>query len=120
MLDRVLDQQLQQHRWQGRAERRFINVAFEAQSLLVVHFLDGQIVVDDFEFAPQRHTRGIAVIERMPQRVRQLCDHEAGALGVFIDQRTQVVQGVEHEVGIEAGTKCVQFERRCRGLGAQP
>ena len=74
------------------------DVPIDLQPVFVVHLFDFQVVVDDFQFAAQRHAARGAVVQGMAQGVGQPRHQVAGALGVFVDQRAQVVERVEDEV----------------------
>ena len=58
------------------------------------------VVVDEVALLPQTRQRTVAVVENVAHEVRQLNDTLLGLLGVDVDQRMDIVEGVHEEVRV--------------------
>src|ERR1700756_4087705 len=100
MLDRILYQRLEQHAGYHDIERSRIEFFDDAQFVASEsHNFDIEIVIDEFEFVPQRHKR-LAGIEKPAENGGQLENHVARHIGIEPDQGRNRIQGVEQEMWI--------------------
>ena len=101
VLDRVLDQGLQQHGGNARGARRGRDLALDAQAFGEPQRLERQVVVHHLELAFERDEILVSRRQRVAQRARELGHGIPRARGLIGDQRAQSVQRIEQEVRIE-------------------
>src|SRR5262249_40209399 len=101
MLDRVFHEWLQQHAGHDYIERCRIEFLHHLQLFPAeTHNLDVEIVVDKFQFFPQRPER-LAAAQQPSQDRRELENHVTRRVRIEASQRRKRVQGIEQEVGID-------------------
>ena len=100
VLDRVLDERLQQHARdhdvEGVGVDRFLDLQLGAEA----HRLDVQVLVDRLELLPQRHEVLLAA-QQAAEQPRELHDQHPRRLRLRPDQRRDRGQRVEEEVRVD-------------------
>jgi hypothetical protein len=101
VLDRVLDDRLQDHRRHQPGERIGRNVPFDAQPIGEPNPLNGNVVVEEFHLARQRNLFGV-LLERRAEQSAQPADRLGDRrLVAFQRERRDRVQRIEQEVRVE-------------------
>ena len=107
MLDRVLDQRLQQHAGDDDGQRLFGDLLDDAQFFAEADDLDVEVVVGEGELVGERDER-LAVLQQHAQDVGQLDDHLARQFRLRTHERGDGVERVEEEVRIDLALQRVQ------------
>ena len=81
--------------------------------------LHRQVVLHHTPLLGQGDPAAVGMHQSVAQRAGQMGDHVACPRRVFVDQRAQVVERIEHEVGIEPRTQRLVLQRRPLRFGAQ-
>src|SRR5215469_6666151 len=101
VLDRILNQRLQQHARNHDIERGRIKLLHHPQFLPAkADDFDIEIVVDEFEFFPQP-SKCLTAIQKAPENGRQFKDHVASSVGIEAHQRRNGIEGIKKEVWID-------------------
>src|SRR5579863_6200175 len=101
MLDRILDQWLQQHARHHHIERRWIEFLYDTQLLTAkADDFDVEIVIDKLEFFAQRSER-LAAVQQPSQNGGQLEDHVASRIWIEAHQRRNRIQRIEQKVRVD-------------------
>src|SRR5207253_1704770 len=79
VLDRVLDQRLQDHAGDVCLERLGIKLLGYPQFLAEADYFDVEIIVDELDLFAQLH-KGLLLIQEPPQNTCKLQDHSAGGV----------------------------------------
>ena len=77
------------------------------------HQLD--VIAQEVHFGLERYRRPAAVVEYVPQQAAQVVHRLLGPVGIELDERIDVVERVEQEMGIELALEVLQFR-----FGAAP
>src|ERR1039458_8964094 len=101
MLDRILHQRLQDHAGHKKVERGRLEFLDHLQLVTpkARHF-DIEIIIEELQLLAQWDER-VSLAQQTPQNVAQLHDHLAGGIGIAAHQRSDRIQRVEEEVGID-------------------
>src|SRR5258706_4178202 len=107
VLQTILHDRLQQHAWDERLQRLFIDLFhnFQVVAPKPRHF-DVQVIVDELQLFAQRHKRFV-LAQQPPQNVAQLQHHAARRVRIKPNQRRHRVQRVEQKVWIDLARKRV-------------
>ena len=107
MLDRVLDERLQQEVGQQRIERLGLDVEPHDQSIGESRLLDLEVLREEIELRLQRAFVLAEVLERHAQQIAEAHQRAIGGVDVAVHQRRNGVQRVEQEVRLQ-----LMLERR--------
>ena len=108
MLERVFDKRDEQHRRYLDACRAGNVVVFgDWGSCAQAH--QGNVVVDELNLVLQRNPLQLVVVEYVVEHPRQLKDGCLRLLLVLFGECVDVVERVEHEVGIDLPPQVLQF-----------
>ena len=100
VLDRVLDQRLQDHARHDDVERVGMDLLLDAQLRAEAHDLDVQVFVDRLELFAQRD-EVIGAPHQAAQQARELRDQHARRFRLRADERRDRRQRVEQEVRVD-------------------
>ena len=101
MLDRVLDERLQDEVRHERVERLGLDVEADNQAVGEARLLDLDVLREEVQFRLQWDFLLADVLERQPQQIAQTHERPVGGLDVAVHQRRNGVQRVEQEVRVE-------------------
>ncbi len=101
VLDRVLDERLQDEVGHERVERLGLHVEAHDQAIGEARLLDLEVLRQEVELRLERDFLLADVLERQPQQVAQPHERAIGGLDVAVHQRRDGVQRVEEEVRVE-------------------
>ena len=101
VLDRVLDERLQQERGQQRIERLGFDVEPHDQSIGESRLLDFEVLREEIELRLQRAFVLAQVLERHAEQIAEAHQRAIRGVDVAMHQRRNRVQRVEQEVRLQ-------------------
>ena len=107
VLDRVLDERLQQHARDDQIQRGRIDVLLDAQGRAEANDLDVEVLVDRVELFTKRDEMLLAA-EQPPEQPRELRDEHPRGFGLRPNQRRDRRQRVEQEMRIDLARERVE------------
>src|SRR6266699_1094268 len=121
VLERVLDQRLEQEDGDSYVQDRGIDVEPDLELVPKAHPLDVQIVLEKRQLLAQRHLVSL-LIETAAQQRRQPEQHLLRLLGVLVRQYRDGVQRIEQKVRPQLRPQRIQLAARelPLGIGIQP
>ena len=120
VLDRVLDEGLQEERRHERVRGRRVEVLREAEAVPEAHALDREVAPRERDLLRERDLGPPREAERRPQEVREERAHAARLLGARRRERPDRVEGVEEEVGVQALLEGLELGVAREGLELAP
>ena len=101
VLDRVLDERLQQQVRHQRVERVGLDVEADDEAIGEARLLDLEVLCEEVELGLERDFLLAELLERQAQQVAQPHQRPVGGLDVAVHQRRDRVQRVEQEVRVQ-------------------
>ena len=126
MLDRVLDERLQNQPWDLGVERFRIDLVADRQPILEADLFDLEILLQELELLLKRHGRCAGTVEGKAEEIAEAADHAIGGIRIRMHERRDRVQRVEEEMWVEFSLQrlqlCLHQLRLERGFldGARP
>ena len=108
MLDRVLDERLQDQPRHFGVERLGIDLELDRQAILEARLLDLEVLLQELQLLLQRDAGRAGAIERQAQQIAQAADHAIGGVGIRVHERRDRVQRVEQEMRLQLGLERAQ------------
>src|SRR5262249_41674287 len=101
VLDRVLDERLQDHPRHFAVERVGFDRHADSETILEARLFDVEVLLQELGLFLQRHLRLAAAIERDAEQIAQPADHSVGGIRIAVHERGNGVQRVEQEVRVQ-------------------
>ena len=108
VLDRILDERLQNQPRHFGVERLGIDVEPDRQAILEARLLDLEVLLQELQLLLQRDARRARAVERQAEQIAQAADHAIGAVGIGVHERRDRVQRVEEKVRLQLGLERAQ------------
>ena len=116
VIDRVLDQRLQQEARQRQIARQIVGLDIDVQAIAEAQLFDAQVVIHQVELFAER-ARCLAAAERGAEKIGEILDRALGLGRARADQARDRVHAVEEEMRADARLQRVDLRLRC-GLDA--
>src|SRR6185295_16713961 len=101
MFDGIFHEWMNQKSRQLTLFRRRLEVISHVELVFESNFLDGQIILDRFDFLTEFNERRIVVQQRITQELRKLRHHALGPLTIFVNGSSNRIERVEEKVRVQ-------------------
>jgi hypothetical protein len=98
----VLDEGLQKKAGHPRLQKFVWDIRIHLEAVGEAHFLDSEILVEQFEFLAQRDLLLAGILKNVTQKIAQPSDHIYGVVvSLFADQPSNGIQSIKKKVRLK-------------------